>query len=59
VTMRSGRRRRQMRSTIRPTSPKCRSGSGMRIFRRRGCTVTARRVRRTVRRSRFPIEANA
>jgi hypothetical protein len=51
VHIRCGRPR-PMRSITRLISPRCRSGSGMRIFRRRKFTINVRPGRRIVRRSR-------
>jgi integrase len=57
--MRCARRPRPTPSTTRPTSPRCRNGSGTRIFPRRASTITAARARRTARRLRWPIEMEA
>ena len=54
--MRCGRRRRPMRSTTRPTSPRCRSGWGTRTSRRRGSTTTGKPGLRTARRSKWRID---
>ena len=53
---RCGRRPRPMRSIIRPISPRSRNGSATRTSPPRGSTITARRGRRTARRSRSRIE---
>ena len=55
--MRCARQPRPTRSTIRPTSPRCRSGSAMPTSPPRGSTIIAARGPRTARRSRSLTEA--
>ena len=54
--MRCARRPPPTRSTTRPTSPRCRSGSATRTSLPRASTITAGRGRRTARRSRWPTD---
>jgi integrase len=54
--MRCGRRPPPMRLTIRPTSPRSRSGSATPILPPPASTITARPGRRTARPSRWPID---
>ena len=53
---RYGQRPRRTHSTMKPTSPRCRSGWGTLISQRRGSTITGAHCRRTVRHSRFRIK---
>lgn len=54
--MRYAPRRPRTPSITTPTSPRSRSGSGMRIFRRRGCMIAGNRSPKAVRLLRFVIK---
>ena len=57
VRMRCGRQRRRMRWIMERTSRGCRSGWGMRILRRRGCTTSGEVGRRRVRHLRWNTDS--